>query len=255
MDLVDKQKAEAERPTWTLDTCYLCGQPLAAPTSVDHVPPKQLYAKELRKKHSPNLRTIEVHAGCNKSFQHDEDYFVNTLAPFARGSYAGTALLQEVFAKYAAGEKRKLVSKVLNEFQRTPGGILLPPGLVAKRFEGDRLHRVAWKIVRGLYFHEFGEVLPENTPNNLQIAPPDKPPPIEFLQTLYDRESRGQYPGVFDYKYVTVPELNDFHYWAMLLWDRLILMMAFHNPACKCSHCSEVRAQQSNEVSAAKSGR
>jgi hypothetical protein len=221
--------------------CYLCGTILASPTSADHVPPKQLYAKEVRKKHSPNLRTIDVHADCNKSFQHDEDYFVNTLAPFARGSYAGTAFLQEVFAKYAAGEKTKLVAKVLNEFQHTPGGILLPPGLVAKRFEGDRLHRVAWKIVRGLYFHEFGEVLPEKTPNSLQIAAPDKPPPVEFLPALYDRPSLGQYPGVFDYKYIVISQLNDFQYWGMLFWDRLILTMAFHNPACECKHGSGLR--------------
>jgi hypothetical protein len=234
--------------------CYLCGHPLTAPTSVDHVPPKQLYAKEIRKKHSPNLRTIKVHAGCNKSFQHDEDYFVNTLAPFARGSYAGTALLQEVFAKYAAGEKQKLVGKVLNEFQHAPGGILLPPSLVAKRFEGDRLHRVAWKIVRGLYFQEFGEVLPEITPNRLEIAPPDKPPPVEFLQTLHDRPSRGQYPGVFDYKYITVSQLNEFHYWGMLFWDRLILTMAFHNPACKCDHCTVLRSQHTTDFSAAANG-
>lgn len=229
--------------------CYLCEKALTAPTSADHVPPKQLYAKEVRKKHSPNLLTIDVHADCNRSFQHDEDYFANTLAPFARGSYAGTAFLQEAFAKYASGEKQKLVGKVLNEFQRTPGGILLPPGLVAKRFEGDRLHRIAWKIVRGLYFHEFGEVLPENTPNNLQIAAPDKPPPVEFLHALYDKPSRGQYPGVFDYKYVTVPQFNEFHYWGMLFWDRLILTMAFHNPACKCDHCSKLRPAEAANCS------
>lgn len=234
--------------------CYLCGQPLIAPTSVDHVPPKQLYAKEIRRKHSPNLLTIGVHAKCNTSFQHDEDYFVNTLAPFARGSYSGATLLQEVFSKYAAGEKQKLVGKVLNEFQLTPNGILLPPGLVAKRFEAERLHRVAWKIVRGLYFHQFGEVLPEHTPNGLQITPPDRPPPIEFLQALYGRPSLGQYPGVFDYKYVTVPQLNDFHYWGMLLWDRLILTMTFHHPACKCEHCRTLRLQQATDSPATTCG-
>lgn len=217
--------------------CYLCGQPLTAPTNVDHVPPKQLYTKEVRVAHNPNLRTIEVHTDCNRSFQHDEDYFVNTLAPFARGSYSGNSLLKDVFAKYAADQKRGLVHKVLNEFDHKPGGILLPPGLVGKHFEGDRLHRVAWKIVRGLYFHEFGQVLPESTPNHLEILPPDKPPSMQFLHALHDKPSLGQYPGVFDYKYITVPQLKDFHYWGLLLWDRLILTMAFHNPACDCEQC------------------
>ena len=223
--------------------CYLCGEPLASPTNADHVPPRQLYAKEIRKKHSPNLLTIEVHTDCNQSFQHDEDYFVNTLAPFGKDSYAGSALLREVFAKYQAGEKRPLVGKVLKEFEHAPSGILLPQGLVAKRIEGERVHRVAWKIVRGLYFHEFGEVLPDFTPNSLRIAPPDRPPPTDFLQTLHDLPSLGAHPGVFDYKYVRFAELDDFHYWGLLIWDRLILIVAFHSPRCSCQRCAQLRTQ------------
>lgn len=221
--------------------CYLCGKPLVPPISVDHVPPKQLYAKEVRKAHSPNLLTIPVHAACNRSYQHDEDYFVNALAPYGTGSYSGSAILREVFQKYGAGEKVPLVHKVLNEFQRAPSGIQLPPGLVAQRIEGSRIHRVAWKIVRGLYFHEFGEYLPGDTPNALEIAPPDRPPPERFLHALHDVESRGSYPGVFDYKFARYSELSDFNYWGMLLWDRLILIMAFHSPRCACEHCGTLR--------------
>ena len=141
------------------------------------------------------MLTIAVHKACNSSFQVDEDYFVNTLAPFAKDSYASKALLRDVFAKYAEGKKQGLVHKVLNEFDHAPSGIILPAGQVAKRFEGGRLHRVAWKIVRGLYFHEFGDFLPENTPNRLEIFPPDKPPSVTFLNALMDARSRGQYPG------------------------------------------------------------
>ncbi|SUS05865.1 conserved hypothetical protein [uncultured Defluviicoccus sp.] len=223
--------------------CYLCGKPQAAPTNADHVPPRQLYAKEVRKKHSPNLLTIKVDKDCNSSYQHDEDYFANTLAPFGKDSYAGDALLREVFARFQAAENRPLVGKVLREFEHAPNGILLPQGLVAKRIEGQRVNRVAWKIVRGLYFHRFGELLPEFTPNSLQIAPPDRPPPLEFLQTLHDLPSLGQYPGVFDYKCVHFSELDDFNYWGLLLWDRLILIVAFHSPTCSCERCTDLRAQ------------
>ena len=44
------------------------------------MPPKQFYADEIRKKHDLNLLTIPVHADCNLAYQHDEDYFVNTIA-------------------------------------------------------------------------------------------------------------------------------------------------------------------------------
>lgn len=221
--------------------CYLCGRSLTLPTSADHVPPRQIYSKEVRKAHGPDLLTIPVHAECNRFYQHDEDYFVNTLAPFGRDSYAGASLLREVFSKYKAGEKRPLVHKVLQEFEHRPGGIHLPGDLIAKRIEGDRVHRVAWKIVRGLYFHAFGKVLPAYTPNSLEIVPPDHPPPEIFLRSLYDRPSQGGYPGAFDYKYVQIPELNDFNYWGLLLWDRLILIVAFHSPQCPYAHCQELR--------------
>jgi hypothetical protein len=53
---------------------------------------------------------------------------------------------------------------VLNEFDHNPSGLLLPGGKVLKRFDGKRIARVAWKMVRGLHFHYAHEVLPEDWP-------------------------------------------------------------------------------------------
>jgi len=217
--------------------CYLCGKELVEPINKDHVPPKQLYTEEIRKTYSPNLLTIPVHVSCNLSYQLDEDYFVNTLAPFARGSCAGDSLFKDVFKKYEKGVKRSLVHKTLNEFERSPSGLILPSNLVFKRFEGDRLHRVAWKIIRGLYFHHFGKVLPEGTLNSVSVIPPDQVPPKEFLIVLADAESHGSYPGVFDYKFIQFSEMHNFNYWAMLLWDRIILIVHFHDADCSCDNC------------------
>lgn len=220
--------------------CYLCGQPLVAPLSQDHVPPKQFYADAIRKEHHPNLLTITVHESCNLAYQFDEDYFVNTLSPLAIGSYSGNHLLNEISKKFNCGEKRGLVHKVYQEFERQPSGLILPPGLIAKRIEGNRVHRIAWKIIRGLYFDNFGEILPEYTPNSLELVPPGQPPPKEFK--LLNNPGRGRYPGVFDYKFAKFPEIHNFNYWAMLLWDRIILIMKFHDPACGCEHCATIKA-------------
>lgn len=178
-----------------------------------------------------------MHKACNSSYQYDEDYFVNTLAPFAVGSHAGDSFIQDVWLKYAEGKKQGLVGKVLQEFEHNPSDLFLPDNLIAKRFEANRLHRVAWKIIRGLYFHQYNAVLPEDTPNNLQIVPPGQVPPEEFLICLPDHPIHGQYPGVFDYKFAKFPEANNLNYWAILLWDRIILIMAFHDPNCTCMHC------------------
>ena len=205
------------------------------------MPPKQLYTQDIRKLHSPNLLTIPVHEACNKSYHHDEDYFINTLAPFAKGSYSGDFLLRDIFKKYSNDVKRSLVQKTLDEFERNPSGLILPPNLVAKRFEGARLHRVAWKIMRGLYFHRFSQVLPESKLNSLSIIPPDQVPPKEFLIALGDLDGLGSYLGVFDYKFVQIKELDNFNYWAILLWDRLILIFSFHGLGCSCDHCLKVK--------------
>lgn len=50
-----------------IEICYLCGLDLSRDIDRDHVPPKQFYAKELGKKHGPNLLTLPVHNACNKS--------------------------------------------------------------------------------------------------------------------------------------------------------------------------------------------
>lgn len=220
--------------------CYLCGEPLCNPIDRDHAPPRQLYADDIRKQHSPNLLTIPVHRACNQAYQHDEDYFVNTLMPFARGSYSGNAFYSKTLRKFKRGEKRGLVHRVLREFEHRPTGIVLPPGKIAKRFEGTRVHRVAWKIVRGLYFHHFNIFLPLSLPSGLRIVLPDQEPPPDYFGVI-DEATHGQYPGVFDYRFAKFPEVNNFNYWAMLLWDRLLLLFTFHDPSCSCEACASRR--------------
>lgn len=221
--------------------CYLCGDELIEPISRDHVPPQQFFSDEIRKRRNPNLLTIQVHQRCNAAYQHDEDYFVNSLVPLAHDSLAGASVLTEVFRKYAQGEKVGLVEKVAREFEARPSGLYLPSGKEVKRLEGSRIHRIAWKIVRGLYFHHSGRVLAERKSNLFEIVARDEQPPDHF-SLLAAQPSHGRYGGVFDYKFVDFPEEHNLNYWAMLLWDRIIMILVFHNPSCECDHCHfEVR--------------
>ena len=217
--------------------CYLCGEPLHEAINRDHVPPQQFYADEILKLHSPNLLTIPVHKGCNSSYHFDEDYFVNTLMPFAVGSYSGNAFYSEVLTKFKRGKNKKLISRVLREFEQRPAGLILPPGKIVKRFDSERVHRVTLKIVRGLYFHHFRKFLPQELVDNLRIFfLPEQEPPPDFI-AIANEPTHGQYPGVFDYRFATFPEANNFHYWALLLWDRILLLLTFHDPACTCEVC------------------
>lgn len=209
------------------ETCYLCSFAIEGDSSRDHVPPKQLYVRSVRQAHSPNLYTLPTHGECNKSFQHDEDYFVNSLAPFAAGSYAGDSLLTDIGRKFQSGQKVGLVKTVLTEFEQRPSGLLLPPGLIAKRIDQSRIRRVLWKIIRGLYFKEHGRILSPDGRVGIEIFPPDRAPTRLFQDALGPLESRGQYQGVFDYKYYRDTEQSDLEYWGLLFWDRLIVTALF----------------------------
>ena len=227
--------------------CYLCGRVLDGDLSDDHVPPKQLYAKGIRIKHNPNLLTIPVHAECNRAYQHDEDYFVYSMSAFAVKTYSGKSVLADINRRYQNGEQQKLLIKTFREWEKRPSGLHLPSGKVVKRIEGKRIHRVAWKIVRGLFFYSEKRVLPESTPNSIEYVPPNTRPPDTFF-VLNDSPNLGQYPGVFDYRYRQFQDVENMYYWALLFWDAFMILMAFHNPDCGCETCAKSRAPETETL-------
>jgi len=228
-----------------IDICYLCGSPLVRDAEViddDHVPPKQIYPKNFRKAHNANkLLTLPVHRRCNKSYQKDEDYFVNSIGILAQGSRAGDGIWKDIVQQYERPEGKRLGQMIVKEFDKRPSGLYLPKGLIAKRFNPRRMWRVVWKITRGLFFKEYGRFLPGNTSRLYEIMYADNTPGSPF-DAVIGRPSRGQYPVVFDYKYLAVPEVHNFHLWAMLFWDKIIKLVAFHDPSCGCEHCSATGA-------------
>jgi hypothetical protein len=224
--------------------CYLCGEPLVPPINVDHPIMQQLFAPAIRQKYNVSqLVTLDVHKACNTAYKDDEDYFVRTLMPFAPGSEAGNAIYAKVLGDFEKGKQVPLTKMVLGEFEPNPSGLVLPDGKVVKRFQGERLRRVAWKIVRGLHFyHNNGEVLAEHWKSvGVQIYAGETLPPEDVRGFIGFAPSRGIYPGVFDYKFDTFPEAKNLHYWLLLLWDRVIVRVHFHDPMCTCLMCAPDR--------------
>lgn len=219
-----------------IEICYVCGNVLSGKIDIDHVPPKQFYATSVRKRYSPNLFTLPVHRKCHETYQVDEDYFVHSIAPLAMGSYAGGEIWKDIVGRKKRPEGNRLHEMVFKEFETRPSGLILPDNKVLKRFNGKRAWRVVWKITRGLFFKEYGRFLPSGTPRVNKIYSEGQRPDSEF-DYIRNAPSKGQYPGVFDYKYIVVPELNKFHLWAMLFWDKLIMQVCFHDPECFCEKC------------------
>lgn len=220
--------------------CYLCGKALREGEAIshDHVPPAQFYPKEYRQNDLvKNLLTLPVHPLCHKPFQVDEDYFVHSLAVLASEVPAGKEIWKDVGQRIRRPRNVGLTKMVLQEFSEvSPGGIYAPPGKMFKRFDGTRIRRVIWKIIRGLVFDAYDRILPEGKPYCCDIVSPGYPPP-EHFNCVVDAQEHGPNPAFFAYKYTSAPQLNNFHYWALLLWDALIVLVWFHDPDCPCSNC------------------
>jgi hypothetical protein len=124
------------------------------------VPPKLFSPEDLRKKYKlTELLTIRVRHACNQEWRLDEEYFIHTLLPFARGTESGDAAAS---ANTRAGRNVPLINMVMDEFKLVVKGVHLPAKRAAKMIDANRFHDVLYKIVRGLHFHHTGKFSPRS---------------------------------------------------------------------------------------------
>jgi hypothetical protein len=145
----------------------------------------------------------------------NEEYFVHTLLPFARGTQSGDAAIRQSFRKYRDGRNVPLLNMVMDEFKHVVGGVHLPANRVAKMIDANRFHDVLYKIIRGLHFHHSGEILAPRWSLTYLTAPHEKPPDFFIAYAESGRGvSRGKYPSIFAYMFDKFPDVNDVHFWA-----------------------------------------
>ena len=188
-----------------ITTCYLCGRPLSGrkeDEDDDHVPPKQLLAKELRRKYQIRLITLRTHRACNASYNLDEEYFKHCFIPFAIGSEAGDAIWRKAVSEYRSGKKVKLVDHVLRQAKPDVNGVLLPSGKVWLDYDRGRIERVIGKIIKGLHYADTREVLdlPDNLgititfPGQTRYAPSITEPDCWLVAPQTERSTTGRLP-------------------------------------------------------------
>ncbi len=229
--------------------CYLCGHVIDATRDKwnrDHVPPKRIFASELRQEHDLTLKWLPTHIPCNSDFRGDEEYFVVSFAGHV-GSKAAQAVMRDLKDAATKGHDHGLLRDVIGRFGRIVG----PNGEVLYEYDTNRVKRFAWKVVRGLYYLELGGVLPEKTLGDIFIVNPVRPPDdlanLGWFATVRDIEPMGQYGAVFDYKWLGWKDGEiRAHAFAMLIWDGLIITTLFHDPRCDCATCIQ-RARHQRE--------
>ena len=232
----EPRRLSTARPPDGLDICYLCGLEIdPADRTVDHVPAKQIFPASIRGAYNlDQLITLPSHHACNNGYSLDEQYTVWTLGSVSHGSDTGRALIEDHARSLRAGKNALLAKKILQQFQERPSGIILPPGMVALKFEANRIMRVMWKITRGLFRHETGRLLPDGTAFKVDLVEPAVAG-ARAVNLLHDRvkaeRSRGTYGRLFDYKYVDLQEGDKrLHAWGFLLWDQFMVFVYHHDP-------------------------
>ena len=178
----------------------------------------------MRKKHQISLVTVKVHRSCNSSYKLDEQYFTQCLMPFLKGSYTGQPLYDKSIRDYNTDPRRRvLIDQIMASAKDNVRGVILPSGKFWYDVQLDRIHSVVKKIVRGLHFTDLDEIIPAEMNMVIDIVFPGNEPPQHFLMVrdmVPDHEARGHHQGIFAYRYYRASE---FHYWALLLWDRVII--------------------------------
>lgn len=235
--------------------CYLCDQRIALgePWNRDHVPPERVFGKRVRHEHAVDLKWLPTHTACNSAYRADEEYFVVSLVghhhtPTARAVWDGVA------RGAAAGHSLGLINRIVGQF----GKVVLPDGSRIYSLDSARTNRVAWKIVRGLYTLQSGRTLPETQLRTVEIIPqseaPKRLPDHPWFSTVRDTASLGRHKAVFDYKWLCLKmdEQSRRNAVAFLLWDSLIVLVLFHDPACRCELC--VPASGDRETRSVESG-
>ena len=226
--------------------CYLCGMPIVdgEQWNRDHVPPRRLFAKSVRKRYSPQLDSLPTHAACNFAYASDEDYFVTALVG-QHGTAWAKAVFEDIRRGIAQGKGIGLIKTILSQF----GKVRTADGAMLFALDTSRANRAIWKIVRGLYTLETGRFLPELSFLSIEIVPrseADKRLPTHpWFGFVRDTEGLSRHRAIFDYKwvgrYVEDGHVDVFesrgNYMALLFWDALIVLCMFHDPACRCHRC------------------
>ena len=193
--------------------CVYCQSQFA--TTDDHVPPAMLFPEP----QPSDLITVPACGICNAGFQKDEE--------FLRG-------LSRYLQQSPSEATSQLWSKIDRMLARSPGlnsvigdsiestNLLAPNGshvgqhlTVEKNWQ--RVIAVMGKIVRGLYFFEFGEVLPLYA----HINCPDYHTADFNLSELYGRTKDGKrsWPRIFEYKFSRKEDEYEESVWLLRFYD------------------------------------
>ena len=208
------------------EICYLCGEGIECNAdddqmklSMDHVPPKQFFPKQIRKNGGLNLEVVPSHKKCNNEYKNDEEYFFHSLYPLVANVNPNMAqvIYKEFTRRSHCPQTPALLRAIFSEASDiTQGGIILPSNMVVVDIDLVKIQKVAGKIARGVVFLNTYTYFPEINIVDMRICERESEVPEMYQLSWKGAPIVGSYPKVFSYKYFL---LDDFHIISMYFWE------------------------------------
>jgi hypothetical protein len=219
--MVEETAAEFE------DFCVYCGS--VESLEDDHVPPKGIFPKP-----RPNsLITVRACKSCNHRASKDDEYFRMMLclsqdvgeSPEAQKNWA--AVFRSLERPEAQGMTKAFLGRIHPVQAMTWSGIHLGKK-IGFDVDLERINRVIARTVRGLYFHEWKQRLPEgydvavHCDETLIRLPPDISAEFQRMVILpmASVEPKIIAPGVFFYRFLVAEDSPLASAWCMTFYER-----------------------------------
>lgn len=145
--------------------CYICTKPICpGDGDADHVVPEGLFNPEDRQ----DLIKLPTHKGCNQSFSKDDEYFrlcmTGATSHDAKAKKLWRGPVMRGFHRPESQRfKASVLANVVSVDIRSETSLHRGTGQAMLQ-DAERIRRVVNKIVRGLYVHRTGKILPADWP-------------------------------------------------------------------------------------------
>ncbi len=209
--------------------CIYCGE--AEPRTKDHIPPKNLFDKP----YPSNLWTVPACRKCNGALSKDDEYFraALTITEKAKGQPNRDAVVQSVrkrINKPESGRFRALLLANSDVFPRVTESGLYVNRQRAMAFDGQRLDRVAKRIVKGLFYKVKEHRLPDDHGVNAlavgrfhQLADLGSEIDLTFrgFIALIEQQTPTNFGETFGFRWLQSPNGADHTMWLLYFYGHL----------------------------------
>ncbi|MEN6388890.1 MAG: hypothetical protein ABFD04_00620 [Syntrophomonas sp.] len=190
--------------------CIYCGENA---TTKDHVPPYSFFSKPAPN----NLITVPSCLDCNNSFSNDEEYF-RTIIASAR-SFGEENVPHDVWNRVerSLNRNKRLLYQINESFRNVDiySGKIYLGKRPAFKIDRNRADKVVGKIIKGLFYNEYGIPLAKEYMVKVLLNDEDKIIPREIFDVTASTPVKELGDGVLRYRNACVETNQNYSVWAL----------------------------------------